>query len=211
MTYPRMMKAMVTAPRRIASSTHVAVVRAALTLAALLFAGIACSAEAAPRRIPLGPPDSEVWFRAYGLGLLPIDARFDRFEGWLTYDPDDRASCRVELRVQVASLVSDDPSVRGTVVGPDFMDAASFPILSYAGNCRAQGDLEGMLAMHGVTRPFALSIDWSGERVAAEGRLARADWGMTAMPLLGGRTVRIRVTVPLAGGGKQVSHPASAP
>ena len=208
MTYPRMMKAMVTAPRRIASSTHVAVVRAALTLAALLFAGIACSAEAAPRRIPLGPPDSEVWFRAYGLGLLPIDARFDR---WLTYDPDDRASCRVELRVQVASLVSDDPSVRGTVVGPDFMDAASFPILSYAGNCRAQGDLEGMLAMHGVTRPFALSIDWSGERVAAEGRLARADWGMTAMPLLGGRTVRIRVTVPLAGGGKQVSHPASAP
>jgi polyisoprenoid-binding protein YceI len=91
------------------------------------------------------------------------------------------------------------------------MDAASFPILSYAGNCRAQGDLEGMLAMHGVTRPFALSIDWSGERVAAEGRLARADWGMTAMPLLGGRTVRIRVTVPLAGGGKQVSHPASAP
>ena len=33
----------------------------------------------------------------------------------------------------------------------------------------------------------------------AEGRLVRAEWGMTAMPLLGGRTVRIRVTVPLAG------------
>ena len=87
------------------------------------------------------------------------------------------------------------------------MDAASFPILSYAGNCQAQGDLEGMLAMHGVTRPFALSLDWSRDGVAAEGRLARADWGMTAMPLLGGRTVRIRVTVPLAGG-RQAGQPS---
>ena len=32
---------------------------------------------------------------------------------------------------------------------------------------------------------------------------------MTAMPFLGGRTVRIRVTVPLAGSREQVSHPRS--
>ena len=47
--------------------------------------------------------------------------------------------------------------------------------------------------MHGVTRPFTLSLDWNPDGVVAEGRLVRADWGMTAMPLLGGRTVRIRV------------------
>ena len=64
-----------------------------------------------------------------------------------------------------------------------------------------------MLAMHGVTQPFALSLDWNGDGVVAEGRLVRAEWGMTAMSFLGGRTVRIRVTVPLAGSREQVSHP----
>ena len=114
-------------------------VRAAFTLAALLFAGLACSAQAAPRRIPLSPPASEVAFRAYGAGLLPIDATFARFDGWLTYDPDDRASCQVELHVQVASMVTEDQAMRATIVGPDFMDAASFPDLTYTGSCGASG------------------------------------------------------------------------
>lgn len=198
-------------PRRIAGRAYLTRVRVAFTLAALLFAGLASSAQAAPRRIRLGPPDSEVAFRAYGLGLLPIDANFTRFQGWLSYDPDDRRSCRVELSVQVASLAADDASLRGTIVGPDFMDAASFPILAFTGSCAAQGDLDGMLAMHGVSRPFALSLAWGRDGVVAEGRLLRADWGMTAMPLMGGRTVRIRVTVPLGGNREQSSHPASAP
>lgn len=193
-------------PRGIAWSAYVRPVRAAFTLAPLLLAGLACSAQAASRRIPLSPPASEVAFRAYGAGLLPIDATFARFEGWLSYDPDDRASCQVELHVQVASMVTEDQAMRGTIVGPDFMDAASFPDLTYTGSCGAAG-LGGMLAMHGITRPFALSLEWSGDRVVAEGRLLRAEWGMTAMPFLGGRTVRIRVTVPLAGGREQVSHP----
>ena len=55
--------------------------------------------------------------------------------------------------------------------------------------------------MHGVTHPFELSLTWSKDAVVAEGRLLRADWGMTAMPILGGRTVRIRVTVALPAGG----------
>jgi polyisoprenoid-binding protein YceI len=186
-------------------------VRPVFTLVALLFAALACSTQAAPRRVPFGPPESEVAFRAYGLGLLPIDARFARFDGWLTYDPDDRQTCRVELNVQVASLLTEDASLRGTIVGPDFLDAVSFPDLSYTGSCETRGNLDGKLAMHGVTRSFALSLDWGRDGVVAEGRLLRADWGMTAMPLMGGRTVRIRVAVPLAVGREQVSHPPSPP
>jgi hypothetical protein len=33
--------------------------------------------------------------------------------------------------------------------------------------------------------------------VVAEGQLVRADWGMTAMAIVAGRTVRIQVSVPL--------------
>ena len=110
--------------------------RAAPILGLLLVAGLTGVAQAAERRVQFGPPASEVAFRAYGLGMLPIDSSFTRFAGWFSYDPDDRASCRVELQVQVASLVTDDPSLRGTIVGPEFMDAASFPALTYVGHLR---------------------------------------------------------------------------
>jgi polyisoprenoid-binding protein YceI len=165
----------------------------------LCFAFLACTAttaQAAPHQIALAPPATEVDFRAYGLGLLPIDARFTRFTGTLTYDPDDHAACRVELTVDTTSLLAQDASLHDTIVGPDFMDAARFPSLDYAGTCQANS-IAGTLGMHGVTRPFALSLAWHRDQVMAEGSLQRADWGMTSMPILGGRTVRIRVTVPL--------------
>jgi polyisoprenoid-binding protein YceI len=181
-----------------------------MVLFALLAVCIGGSAEAAPRRIRLTPPQSAVTFRAYGMGLLPIDASFTTFDGWLTYDPDDRASCRVELHVQAGSLATADLSVQSTITGPDFLDVGSFPALDYTGACAPNG-LGGMLAMHGVTRPFVLSVDWTPDGVVAEGRLVRADWGMTARPLLGGRTVRIRVAVPLGTAPEQISHPASTP
>jgi polyisoprenoid-binding protein YceI len=162
----------------------------------MVLAGVASVAHAAAHRVEFGPPASEVAFRAYGLGLLPIDASFTHFGGWLIYDPDDVAACQVELRVEVTSLVTTDPSVRDALVGPTLMDAATFPTLSYAGTCDARG-LGGTLTMHGITRAFTLSLSWTSNRVVAEGRLLREEWGMTGLPFLAGRTVRIRVAVPL--------------
>jgi polyisoprenoid-binding protein YceI len=179
--------------------------RLAPLLAVLLSCMTVVPAQATPRRIDFGPPASQVAFRAYGLGLLPIDGTFAQFTGSLNYDPDRPGVCQVELRVEVASLVADDGAARGRITGPEFMDAARYPSLRYTGRCQPPDDLQGMLDMHGVTRPFTLSLDWDWDRdrVVAEGRLLRADWGMTALPLLGGRTVRIRVSVPLAA---QSSH-----
>lgn len=163
---------------------------------ALLLGTVATAAVAAPRQIDISPPASEVAFRAYKLGLLPIDGRFTRFEGRLTLDSENKASCRVELHVQVASLETDDPAVRPRVTGPEFMDAASFPVLRFVGSCEGS-DVAGILAMHGVSRPCALSLDRHPDALIAEGHIVRSDWGISAMPLLAGKTVRIRVSVPL--------------
>ena len=149
-------------------------------------------------RADLAPADGVVAFRAYGMGLLPLDGEFGRFHGSVTYDPRDHAACRVELRVDVASLGMSTDALRDNVLGPDFLDAGRFPFMEYFGACAGDG-LEGRLDMHGVVRPFALTLDWTHDGVVATGRLRRADWGMTAMPVLGGSTVRIKVTVRLAG------------
>jgi polyisoprenoid-binding protein YceI len=168
-----------------------------------LFARPVTGAGAVPREIALAPPQTEVAIRAYGMGLLPLDGRFAQFRGSLTYDPADHSNCRVELTIDVASLAMTNTSMRETMIGPDFMDASRFPTLTYSGSCQPPGKgISGMLALHGVTRPLQLSLDWSPALVVAEGQLVRADWGMTAMPIVAGRTVRIQVSVQLA----QPSH-----
>lgn len=168
-----------------------------LTVAALTAAAPSRPSHAADARVELVPGASAVAFRAYGMGLLPLDGEFTRFHGWIAYDPDDHAACQVELRVEVASLAMSGDAPRDDILGPDFLDAARFPALTYDGACGTDG-LDGRLAMHGVTRPFALTLDWTPDSVVAVGRLRRADWGMTAMPILGGSTVRIAVSVRLA-------------
>jgi polyisoprenoid-binding protein YceI len=151
-------------------------------------------AAAVPTEIALVPGDATVAFRAYGLGLLPLDGNFTRFEGILTYDETGPRTCRVSLSVDVASLATSETAIRDNITGPEFMDAALFPMLTFEGECRGD-DLVGQLAMHGVTRAFALDLERTRSGITAQGRLRRADWGMTARPLLGGTTVRITVRV----------------
>src|SRR5215469_6499571 len=134
-----MVKATVTASPRTGGDAYLWSVRSACVLLALLSLSCVAPAEAAPRRMELGPASGEVAIRAYGMGLFPIDGRFTRFKGQLIFDPNDRTVCRAELHVDVASLATDDPDMRDIVLGPEFMDAMRFPLLTYAGACDATG------------------------------------------------------------------------
>lgn len=151
--------------------------------------------KAQPRSVALVPPSSQVEFRAYGLGF-PIDSNFTAFQGTLSYDPTDRARCEAWLTATVASLVAPRANIRDGIVGPDFLDAASFPTLHFAGRCDASG-LTGMLTMRRITRPLRLTVACEPHRLTVQGVLRRADWGITAKPLLVGGAVRIRVTTAL--------------
>jgi polyisoprenoid-binding protein YceI len=166
-----------------------------LVILLLPWRGVAAD-DAALVTVELLPGRSAVAIRTYGLGWLPLDGEFTRFHGRFVYDPEAPAHCTVALQVDVSSLAMTTAPMGEMVRGPDFLDAARYPALAYDGACNAEG-LAGQLTMHGVTRPFALTLDRQAGVVTAAGRLLRADWGMTARPLLGGSTVRITVTVRL--------------
>ena len=160
----------------------------------VMLAGLPACAQAEARRIAITPPSSEVEFRAYKLGVVPLDGSFRAFSGWLSYDPENRGRCEVHLTIAAASLAVPEPAMQNVVAGSDFLDVTRYPSLSYSGAC--SGDrVDGALNMHGVTGDFPLTLTWAHDGVSAEGRLSRADWGMTALPLLAGRTIRIRVEI----------------
>jgi polyisoprenoid-binding protein YceI len=144
---------------------------------------------------PLSPPASAVELRSYGLGLLPFDGKFTRFHGWLRYDPSNPGACQVMLEIEAGSLTMSSDTVRDRITGPEMMDVAKFPDLAFHGACEGE-TVAGMLTMHGQTHPFSLDIVRSAGKIEATGRLRRAEWGVGGSPVLGGSTVRIRVTTP---------------
>jgi polyisoprenoid-binding protein YceI len=169
-----------------------------LSLIVLLACRPATMALAEPRTLPLDPAHAEVGFRAYGLGMVPIDGSFSRFSGELILDPANPAQCSIKVRVDVASLQIGDAAMQADVVSPNLLDAASFPTLTYSGACR-RDVMAGTLTMHGVARPVELAVDTKGGRFSAEATVRRRDWGIVGRALLAGGTVRIRVSTPLSG------------
>lgn len=146
-------------------------------------------------QMTLSPPASEVAMRAYGLGVIPFDGKFTRFHGLLRYDPATPSLCQVMLEIDAGSLVMPDPAMRDEVTGPQFIDAAHYPLMTFEGACAPRA-VTGTLDMHGQSHPFTLDLAHDGGTLTATGRLRRAEWGITAQPFRVGHTIRIQVRLP---------------
>src|SRR6185312_15050748 len=114
-------------------------------LALLLLLG-ALPARAEPRGFRLQPGSGAIGFRAYGLGLLPIDGGFTRFSGTRTLDPAAPGACRLERHAEAASLAMSDPAITEAALGPDLLDVARFPAFGFHGECKA-GAITGPLLL----------------------------------------------------------------
>ena len=154
-------------------------------------------AAAAPRTLPLAPPDATLAIRAYGMGFVPLEAQFARFTGTLTYDPAQRGQCVASLTAQVDSLTTDNTAARDTILSAEFLDAARYPTLSFTGACTSAQAAQGRLTMRGVTRPLDAALEWTPHSLVTKADIRRALWGMTARPLMVGPVIRMRLTARL--------------
>jgi polyisoprenoid-binding protein YceI len=154
-------------------------------------------AAAAPRTLPLAPPNAALAIRAYGMGFMPLEARFARFTGTLTYDPAQHGQCVARLTAQVDSITTDNAAIRDTMLSAEFLDAARFPTLSFTGVCTSSDAAEGHLTLRGVTHPLDAALEWTPHGLVTKADIRRALWGMDARPLMVGPVIRIRLTAAL--------------
>jgi polyisoprenoid-binding protein YceI len=146
-------------------------------------------------QVNLRPPDSAVELRSYGFGLIPLDGKFTRFHGWMSFDPAHPGACQVVLEIEAASLAMSSEAIRDRITGPSMMDVAQFPDLSFHGACHGDA-VVGDLTMHGQTHMVTLDYVNSAGTITATGRLRRTEWGITGSSLIGGPIIRIRVVLP---------------
>ncbi|MEJ0046909.1 MAG: YceI family protein [Rhodospirillales bacterium] len=146
--------------------------------------------------MPLSPPTTRIGYTVFAIGLLPVSAMFDRFQGVVTEDPAAPDACRIQVTVDVASMRMDDADRRGQALGPEMFDAARYPTMHFSGSCAPQS-VTGTLTLHGVSRAVTFAMRRDGSQVICDGTVLRRDFGIVGMRDMVGPRVHIRLSVRL--------------
>lgn len=150
----------------------------ARTLVAAAFTMMAASAaHAAPTTYEIDKVHSSILFKIRHM-LSKTTGQFQQFGGTVTVDPDKRDSVEVSAAIVAGSVDTDDAKRDQHLRGADFFDVEKFPQITFTGGKltdvnadRTKGKVEGMLTLHGVTKPVVLDVEWLG--------VATDPWGNT--------------------------------
>jgi polyisoprenoid-binding protein YceI len=137
---------------------------------------------------------SSVGFTVRHLVISKVHGRFRRWSGLLTLDPAHPADSSIEVRIETASIDTDEPKRDAHLRSADFFDAEKNPVISFR-STRVQATGEGRyeatgdLTIGGVTRSVKLDVEalgqtkdpWGGERAGYSARTSidRRDFGLT--------------------------------
>ena len=141
----------------------------------------------------IDPSHAFIQFRISHLGYSVLTGRFNQFAGKFNWDQANLQAANIEVVVDTASIDSNWAERDKHLRGADFLDVEKFPKAvfkgtKYTGDAKG-GKMEGMLTLHGVTKPLTLDVQfigegpdpWGGYRAGfkAQTTLRRADFGMT--------------------------------
>ena len=123
------------------------------------------AAPAADYEIDAG--HSFIEFRIKHLGYSWLYGRFNRFSGEFSHDPADPSANRISVSIDPASVDTNHAERDKHLRNPDFLDVEKYPdagfeSTGYTGDAES-GTLEGMLTLHGVTKPISIDLRKIGE------------------------------------------------
>lgn len=137
---------------------------------------------------------THVSFMARHMMIAKVRGEFAKYDINVHFDEDNPTNSWVEASIYTESINTRDERRDGHLRSPDFLDAASFPVMSFKstkverlpdGNGRITGDL----TIRDVTREVVLDVEYSGLAKSPWGtvsagfcgitKIDRKDWGLT--------------------------------
>lgn len=145
-----------------------------------------------PGTYTLDKAHTVVGFVVRHLMVSKVRGDFQDFEGTITVAEDVTATT-VSATIQAASVHTRDEQRDVHLKSPDFFDVENFPALTFTSTgIHPKGSdwvVEGVLTIHGVTKPVALDLEfngangdpWGGTRIgfSAATEIDREAFGMT--------------------------------
>ena len=162
-------------------------------ITALFLATTTRVATSAEYSIDVPGMHAAIQFRISHLGFSVLTGRFNDFKGSFTWDKVSPSRSTVEVTVNTASIDTNHAERDKHLRGEDFLDVEKYPVATfkstkYRGDASG-GKLDGILTLHGVSKPVTLDVEyigegvdpWGGYRAGFKGhtRIKRSDFGMT--------------------------------
>lgn len=157
--------------------------RSSIALTAMILcAGLAYAAT----QWVMQPKQSQLTFTATQAGAQ-FEGKFERFEADIRFDPNDIASSRFEVKVDLASVNTRDSERDDTLKGPDLFAVKQYPTATYVAERfqhvgGAKFTAQGKLTLRGVTRDVPIAFTFEANNTGAwlkgTAKLNRLDFGV---------------------------------
>lgn len=140
---------------------------------------------------------ASIVFRFKHLGYSWLTGRFNSFDGTFSYDADNPMKSKVEVRIDVSSIDTNNVRRDEDMRSDRFLDTEKYPTATFVSTRvvpTSDGAMTvyGNLTLHGVTREIAIAVSkvgegddpWGGYRAGFEGNviLNTTDFGVTMPP-----------------------------
>lgn len=135
------------------------------------------------------PMHSTTGFKVKHMMISNVTGKFDKFNGTFEYDEKKNSLTALSGTIEVASVNTGIAKRDGHLKSADFFDVAKYPKMTFKVT-KIKGDyVYGDLTLKGVTKNIKLELEnggtakdpWGNFRAgfALEGKISRADFGLT--------------------------------
>lgn len=117
-----------------------------------------------------------------------FDGVFKRFEAKISYDATDLATAKFDVNVDLSSVDTQSSERDETLASSDFFETSKFPqahfvTQSFAKAADGSVTAQGMLTLHGISKPVALKVTFAptadgGATLDVDTTLDRLDFGL---------------------------------
>lgn len=133
----------------------------------------------------IDPAHSFIVFRIPHLSFSWTYGQFNRVSGEFAHDPTNPGANKISVKIDPAS-VDTNHAERDAVARERFLKVADFPEATFESTQYRGSETEGVLTLHGVSKPISIDIvkvgegkdPWGGYRAGFSGKVAldRRDW-----------------------------------
>lgn len=142
----------------------------------------------------IDPMHSDVQFKIKHLVISTVTGTFRKFDGRIVNEGDDFNNAKVNFKIDIKSIDTNQPQRDGHLQSGDFFAADEFPEITFESTSFVnQGGNDykmiGNLTMKGVTKPVDLNVEYGGSEDNGHGILKhgfevtgtvnRMEFGMT--------------------------------
>lgn len=175
---------------------------------------LAPAAQAAPETFVIDQSHSNIVFLVDHLGYSKMVGQFQDYAGSFTFDPEAPSESSVSLTIQADSVDTDHDKRDQHLAGPDFLNAAEFPTISFESTAvevtgERSGTLTGELTMRGRTNTVTLDVTFNKMAehplpqydnvltagFSARGTIQRSEWGVDSYVPAVGDAMRLIVEI----------------